>query len=440
MFFRDIDPDAFRGKLVFLDIDGTLVPNGESELLPPESSALSALAERADIFLVSNHGIPREPALVARYGIKAIVSPHKKPSVRVLEGVSLPDAPRIVIGDKVLTDGWFAKRIGAEFVRVKPLWGRREQVSIRLMYALDSIVWFFVPTFAMLFASTAWEYVRLARPKQWVKNFLILAPLFFGGGFFSLALLLRAVSGMIAFSFAASAGYVLNDILDRREDALHPTKRNRPVASGAISPSRGILFALALLALALFAASIVPEVIPWLVLYFALQYLYSSALRAIPVLEFIVVASFFVLRILAGGAIVNVPISGWLLLTTFFAALFVTTGKRYSESCHEGVRAVVRSYPPIFLQILPAVSAVLAIVAYALYSVLGTPHPLLVFTNLFVVFGILWYLRGIYLGVAEEPETKLWSDVVLLLTVAAWGLSLLLIFYSVHPGMPAYIL
>ncbi|MBI3571960.1 UbiA family prenyltransferase [Candidatus Kaiserbacteria bacterium] len=430
MFFREIDFESLRGKVILLDLDGTLVPDGEAVLLPQEAHALAELSSRAQVYLVSNKGLTREPELVVRYGIKAIASPHKKPSARILDDVLLPDAPRVVIGDKVVTDGWFAKQIGATFIHVERLMNGEESFIVRLIYALDDMVWEAVWIFSALFASKAWQFVKLARPKQWIKNLLILAPLFFAGGFFTTSLFLQAIFAAVAFSFAASAGYGINDILDRSEDVRHPKKRFRPIASGTISVFEGTLFSLALLFLGAFFASFVPAIIPWLILYFALQYAYSSALRAVPVLEFIVVSSFFVIRILAGGAVVAVPISGWLLLTTFFAALYVTIGRRYSESRHPGTRGVIRAYPAQFLEVIPAVSAVLVIVAYALYSVLGTTHPALVFSNLFVVFGILWYLRGIYAGVAEEPETKLWSDLVLLLAIGLWGLFVLSVFYG----------
>ena len=429
MFFKDIDPEFFRGKVVFLDIDGTILPDGEPSPMSEEDRALAALARAATVYLVSNKGLLREPELVARYGIEAIVSPHRKPSARVLDGVPLPDAPRVVIGDKVLTDGWFAKRIGAEFIHVDRVWSGRESLYPRILCLVDDVAWFFLCIAGRVRVSKAWQFVTLARPAQWVKNLLMLAPLFFVGAFFSSPLLATAICAVISFSLAASAGYVFNDILDREEDRRHPKKKMRPLASGRISVSEAILFGATLLLFMAFFASFVPAVAPWIVSYFVLQYLYSSFFRAVPVLEFIVVSSFFVFRILAGGAVVQVPISGWLLLTTFFAALFVITGKRYSESRREGSRSVIRSYPQEFLAVLPAISAVLAIVAYAIYSVLGNPHAGLVYSNVFVISGILWYLRGIYAGATEEPEAKLWSDLVLLCTVGLWGLFLVGVFY-----------
>ncbi len=430
MFFRELKPTDFEGAIVLLDLDGTLVADREKELTPQNQHALLSLMEHASVFLVSNNGGVRAPALVSQYGVRAIVSPYKKPSKRVIEGIEFPDAPRVVIGDKVLTDGWFAHRIGASFVKVSRILNGNESLFVRASYNVDDIVWTLVRLSTLFLESKVFSFIRLLRLRQWIKNLLIPAPLFFAGLFFQPELLTAVMYGVLAFSFASSAGYVLNDILDRDEDSLHPRKRFRPIASGAVSPLEGWVFAFFLVLIAGVSATYVPAVVPWLIAYFILQYCYSSFLRSVPVIEFLTVPVFFLVRILAGGAIIAVSVSGWLLLTTFFGALFITAGKRYSESRHEGTRKVLKYYPQQFLEFLPVFSATLTVVAYALYSLLGTTHHAVVYSNLFIVFGVLWYLRGVYRSGIEDPEVRLWSDAVLLGTVLAWGAYLVGVWYG----------
>src|SRR3989344_2147335 len=182
--FRDLDPADFRGSVVILDIDGTVVADGEESLAPAEAHVLAALAKEASVYLVASKGHGRLSAIASAYGTEAIVSDALKPSRRLLMGVALPDKPRIVVGDKALTDGWFASRISARFVRVRRLARCDEPLEVTLLYAFDDVLWAFLSVFRMVRASTPWLYVRLARPRQWVKNLLLLAPLFLAGGLF----------------------------------------------------------------------------------------------------------------------------------------------------------------------------------------------------------------------------------------------------------------
>lgn len=428
--FRDLKPEEFRDAVVFLDLDGTLVVDGADELAPKEAHTLATLTTVAQVYLVSNKGLGRIPALAKRYGAEAIVTDVRKPSKHVLDGVALPRKPRIVIGDKMMTDGWFAHRIGARFVKVQRLTDGRESAFVRLTYAVDALVWVIFSTVHIVRDSTLWAYLTLARPRQWVKNLLIPTPLFFAGEFLNIPLLISAAIGVIAFSASASAGYVINDILDADEDRRHPTKQRRPLAARRIGVGAASAYALVLAVIAVAAASLVPPIVPWIVTYLVLTYAYSLFLKRIPVLETVVVACFYLVRILAGGAIAAVPISGWLILTTLFASLFVTAGKRYAESRREHTRSVIRKYSDEYLRILPAVTGTLAILAYALYSILGATHHLLVYSNLFVIFGILWYLRNVYSGRTEDPEEKLWSDLMLLGTVLGWGVYVAVVMYG----------
>lgn len=427
--FRNTSFKTLRAKRVYLDLDGTIVPDGEEELAPHEAHVLHELQQGREVYVVSNKGLVRGPRVADAHGIKAVVSHYKKPNPRVLKSLERPSEGAVVIGDKVLTDGIFAWRIGADFIKVDSLRAPTDDFLTRVSYALDSAVWSLCRALFWIRMSTPFAFLELMRPKQWIKNLLIFAPLFFAGGFFDPDAFTAAAIAFVAFSIAASAGYSINDTFDCAEDRRHPTKCTRPIASGRVSMFAASLFAFALGLVAVWTASFVPAVIPWIGLYFVLSYMYTTFAKQIPVIEFIAVAAFYIIRVLAGGDVIQVPVTGWLILTTFFAALFVTVGKRYAEA-GTSTRSVLRYYPPEFMAVLPAVTATLVLVSYALYSLIGSVKPGLVYSNLFVLVGVLWYLRGIYArdGV-EHPDKKLWSDSILLFTIVCWGFYVLLLFY-----------
>lgn len=428
--FRNTSFKTLRAKRVYLDLDGTIVPDGEEELAPHEAHVLHELQQGREVYIVSNKGLVRGPRVADAHGIKAVVSHYKKPNPRVLKSLERPQDGAVVIGDKVLTDGIFAWRVGADFIKVDPIRAPTDDLLTRASYTLDAAVWALCKGLFWIRMSTPFAFFELMRPKQWIKNLLIFAPLFFAGGFFDPDAFTAAAIAFVAFSIAASAGYSINDTFDCAEDRRHPTKCTRPIASGRVSMFAASLFAFALGLVAVLTASFVPAVIPWIGLYFILSYIYTTFAKQIPVIEFISVAAFYIIRVLAGGDVIQVPVTGWLILTTFFAALFVTVGKRYAESTGTSTRSVLRYYPPEFMAVLPAVTATLVLVSYALYSLIGSVKPGLVYSNLFVLVGVLWYLRGIYArdGV-EHPDKKLWSDSILLFTIVCWGFYVLLLFY-----------
>lgn len=427
--FHDLDPEEFRNAVVFLDIDGTLVADGEERLAPKEAHTLARLTKSAMVYLISNKGYSRTPDIARENGAEAIVTNIRKPSARIIEGVAIPRKLRVVIGDTMMTDGWFARNIGARFVKVHRLTSGKESLFDAIFYAIDAVVWTAASLVSRVIHSAPWAYLELARPRQWVKNLLILVPLFFAGAFFDPSLFMTAVIGMIAFSASASVGYIVNDAIDREEDAKHPEKNRRPIASGRVRVHHAIVFAALMAAIALTAASQAPDIIPWVIGYLVLTHLYSFYFKRLPVLELVVVPGFYVLRILAGGAVVGIPVAGWPVLTILFAMFFVTVGKRYVELVAGGPRSVLKSYSKDFLKALPPIGAALTILAYALYTVIG-PHPLFLYSNFFVIFGVLWYLRSVYHEKALDPEVKLWGDIVLLLDVALWGLYLLVVLYG----------
>ena len=193
--------------------------------------------------------------------------------------------------------------------------------------------------------SLTFPYLRLMRPRQWIKNGFVMAPVLFAGAFLDGTALARAFLATAAFCLAASLVYVANDLVDLESDRLHPDKRHtRPLAEGSATV-RGARLLFALLALALVVAvAFIPTVGGPLAAYVALNLAYTLRLKRVPVVDLFCVASGFVLRVAAGALAVRVPLSGWMLITTLCLALYLAAVKRRQELAGGGdARAVLGS-------------------------------------------------------------------------------------------------
>ncbi len=284
--------------------------------------------------------------------------------------------------------------------------------------------------------------VRSLRPHQWVKNGFVLAPLVFGRELSDPTALARAGLAVAAFCAASSAVYLVNDIRDREEDRHHPSKRRRPIASGALSvgaagAAAGALFALA----AALSLATGPAVAGVLALYALLNLLYSAGLKHVVILDVMIVAVGFVLRVLAGGLAVGVHVSSWLLLCTIFLALFLAFSKRRHEIVlladgAAGQRRVLDQYSPAFLDQMINVVTASSVVSYALYAVSPETSQRyhsewLIYTLPLVLFGIFRYLYLIYQAPDEKnPTEAILSDLPFLANLALWVLAVLWIVYG----------
>lgn len=284
--------------------------------------------------------------------------------------------------------------------------------------------------------SKARTMLAAMRPGQWVKNALVAAPLFFawgdpGQGLGSKAALAaaaaKAVAATLAFCTVSSGIYLFNDIRDRREDARHPVKRFRPIASGALSVGSAAALAALLLAAGIgvaFAASTAFGVVA--AAYAAMQVLYTLVLKRVVLLDVIVIAIGFVMRAVGGALAIGVAISPWLVLCTFFLSLFLALCKRRQEKItrdESEQRRSLKSYSVALLDILIAISSTLSIASYALYAVsaetvakFGTHR--LAYTVPFVVFGVFRYVHLVFVeSRGERPERTLLTDGAILATV-----------------------
>ncbi len=270
--------------------------------------------------------------------------------------------------------------------------------------------------------------LRLLRPKQWIKNGFVIAPIFFSRQFESLAAWQLTCYATMAFGLAASAVYIFNDILDRAEDATHPVKRLRPLAAGVVSVPSASLLAVACAVLSGVLLQRLPGDCAMVVAaYVVLNIFYTVELKHHGLLDVFLIASFFVMRVLVGCLALSVMVSPWIILTTFMLALFLGFGKRYHEMGVEGYVARKRNlqhYSREFLDRLVTICSAAALVSYAIYTAetasdLGNIN--IVYTVPFVAFGLFRYLQSIYVGgQGGEPESVLLHDKWQWVALALW--------------------
>ncbi len=273
------------------------------------------------------------------------------------------------------------------------------------------------------------------RPKQWIKNGFVVAPIFFSLQFMHQPMWVLALSAAAAFGFAASFVYVFNDIKDRDEDRRHPIKKLRPIASGALSVPTAAIVGLFSLALSVGFLQLLPVACLVIVVsYIVLNGLYTLVLKHHALLDVFFIAICFVLRVLMGCYALSVTVSPWIILTTFMLALFIGFGKRYNELGVEGYKGHkqnLQHYSRELLDKLIIICGGAALVCYAVYTteMATLKHdPALVYTVVFVAFGLFRYLQTIYVfGKGGEPESVILRDKWQWVNIALWLASTLAI-------------
>ena len=268
--------------------------------------------------------------------------------------------------------------------------------------------------------------IRLLRPKQWVKNAFVFAGIIFGGQFYSLRYLTAAALTFVAFSLMGSSVYVVNDYLDRESDRKHPTKRHRPLASGAITPLQGFAAAAVCVSISVTAAGFADiRVLGIVLVYLAVNVSYSLRLKHQAVIDVFCIASGFMLRILAGTWGIRIPPSGWLILTGMFITLFLGFAKRRVEWVDAaGVndrRPVLSLYSRELLDGFLSITATGTVLSYGLYTLdpqtIALHHTdKLIYTLPFVLFGLFRYLFLLHSrNKGENPSSDVFTDRQILL-------------------------
>ncbi|MDA8399730.1 MAG: decaprenyl-phosphate phosphoribosyltransferase [Actinomycetota bacterium] len=265
--------------------------------------------------------------------------------------------------------------------------------------------------------STARALIRVARPKQWVKNVLVFAAPGAAGVLAEPHYLFEALTVFAIFCVTASGTYMLNDSLDAAQDRLHPEKRLRPVAAGHLSPILATILGSLLMGAGIAAAALVAS---WqlsvvMAIYVTITITYTLWLKHEPVVDLAAVAAGFVLRTIAGGVATHEHLSHWFLIVASFGSLFMVTGKRHAESLDLGAelaashRPILGQYSNAFLRSVRTVAAAVAITAYSLWAhqkALGA-GPLGVWFQLSIVpfvIAILYYALLLDSGKGNSPE------------------------------------
>jgi len=287
------------------------------------------------------------------------------------------------------------------------------------------------------------DHIKLLRPKDWAKNLFLFIPSFFAEKFFDLENLSLLAIGFVSFSLMASCIYILNDYRDIEDDRKHPVKKSRPLASGKVKKSTGLVIAILLFLASCTIAYYLDDTFQLLFvlgLYFTLNMAYSLGFKNIAILDILILAAGFVLRVKAGAVIAKVDTSEWLIIMTYLLALFLSIAKRRDDlllkmETGADMRKSISGYNLDFLNTMLALFSAIIIVSYIMYTVSGQTYirlktHRLYYTSVFVIAGILRYLQITFvLKKSGSPTEILYKDRFIQVTLLLWVLSIYGILY-----------
>lgn len=282
------------------------------------------------------------------------------------------------------------------------------------------------------------DYLKLMRPKHYIKNFLIFLPLLFSGKLLDFSNILKTLGGVICFSLIASSIYIINDIKDKDKDRKHKTKCNRPIASGKISVKNAIIFMVVLLILVtvlVIAMNFSILSIGFLLLYFILNLVYSLGLKNVPLIDIIILVSGFVIRVLFGASILSITVSNWLYLTVMALSFYLGLGKRRNEIMKTGsnTRKVLKYYTKEFLDKNMYMFLSMTIIFYSLWTsdvdIVSKSNNLLIWTVPLVIVICMRYSMDIEGESDGDPVEVIMHDKVIISLVFLYALSLITILY-----------
>lgn len=265
--------------------------------------------------------------------------------------------------------------------------------------------------------------LKLIRPKQWVKNGFVLAPLVFSGLFLEVAAVSHALFAVLLFCIASSATYIINDMRDIEHDRRHPKKsKTRPLAAGIVSVPAALILLAVLYAVLAWGWFVAPKVVIVIVVYLMLNLAYTFVLKHQPVVDIFTIAIGFVLRVYAGAMALDVPMSSWMFITTLCLALYLAAVKRRQELSQSGAegRKVLEKYTVSLVDRYAEMSATGALLFYSMFVMSAKPE--LVITVPLVLFGLFryWFVVEALDG-GESPTDALLADWQLLLTLVLWA-------------------
>jgi len=283
---------------------------------------------------------------------------------------------------------------------------------------------------------------RTMRPRQWSKNLILFAALTFSQNLFHPGMFMSVAIAFIIFCLLSGGVYILNDLIDLNQDRKHPRKSKRPLASGKLKVSIGIISGIIIVVLSMISAFLLNINFALIsISYFILQVVYSTLLKHIVILDVLTVSIGFVLRAIAGGEVIEVPISSWLLVCTILLALFLALGKRRHELLllEENAgqhRRILYEYSPGLLDQMISVVTASTVIAYALYTMSAETIKKFNTDNLkytipFVLYGIFRYLYLIHQkSEGGSPEKILLNDKPLIVNIILYLITIWFFLYT----------
>ena len=290
--------------------------------------------------------------------------------------------------------------------------------------------------------------LQILRPYQWVKNFFVFMPLFFGHQLMNVPLLINTIAAFFAFSFVASSIYCFNDIIDVEDDRRHVEKCHRPIASGKISVTTGYVLMFVMLALSIALSFALPNDVvsttlplPYIIIiYWLMEMAYCIRLKRIAIIDLCILSMGFLLRIAAGGAATGILLSHWLIMMTFLLTLFLGFAKRRDDvlkfqKTKIPPRHNTKRYNLTFVNDATTVTGSVMLVCYIMYTV--SPETIANFDNRYVylttIFVLLGLLRYMQIAVVDEksgdPTKVLLRDPFTQVIVLCWAVAFLFIIY-----------
>jgi decaprenyl-phosphate phosphoribosyltransferase len=290
------------------------------------------------------------------------------------------------------------------------------------------------------------DHIKLLRPKDWAKNLFLFIPSFFAGKLFDPARFqeqfVLLIGGFFAFSFLASSIYIINDYRDIEDDRKHPTKRNRPLASGKVKKPVGLVISIFLLVLGFTLSYLLDASLKFLFItsiYYVVNLAYSFGVKNWSIVDILVLATGFVLRVKGGAVLGDIHTTEWLIIMTFLLALFMAIAKRRDDvmlkvNTGTEVRKAIKGYSLEFLNTLLGLFCAILIVSYINYTVSGALYQQfghrLYYTSLFVIAGVMRYLQITFVqNKAGSPTEILYKDRFIQLTIVLWMASFYFILY-----------
>ncbi len=281
--------------------------------------------------------------------------------------------------------------------------------------------------------------ISILRPAQWIKNLFLCAPLFFSPSKVTDFNVISILAGFLCFSILSSSIYIINDIIDRKRDVLHPVKRLRPIASGKISVKLALLISLLLFVSSItFSIMLSKPFFYWCIAYGIIMVIYSAFLKNFSLIDIMIITGGFIIRVEAGASIIEIKTTAWFLILTTLISMFLAFAKRRDDLLHninENHRKSLSGYNLPYVETSISITAASLLISYILFTLdpvaaarIGTEY--LYTTIPIVLFGILRYLQLIMvLGKASSPEIILTNDKLMACAVFCW---LAIVFFLIY--------